>query len=151
MNKYNLYIESLFKERNTFYSASELNVMICEEFDVESNYARQLISRATKDKIIKSSKPFSFDKGQFFYMHPSQQISLETIREISKKYRKPLYRLLTLLEINEGIVSMYEAEKITSTPVSNEDKYKTISLKKDLKVKTILFMKQIMKLEHVLS
>ncbi|MFC5591266.1 hypothetical protein ACFPRA_20495 [Sporosarcina soli] len=130
LNKYDLFIQSLFKNKEQFFSATELIEILSEEFKATRNYARQLIHRAANDsKIIKSSAPFSFVKGQYFYMHPTVGISLNTLVEISKKYRKPLFRLLLLLKINEGIVSMYEARKITATPVTNKEKYKTISLR----------------------
>lgn len=133
MNKYNDFITKLFHDNsNNVYSAIELNGLISEEFKVTNNYARQLINRATRDNIIKSSAPFSFSKGQYYYMHPSKSVSLESLKHICQKYRKPLFRLLTLLEINGGVVSLYEARKITSTPIGNEEKYKTISLKSDL-------------------
>ncbi|MFO1444491.1 hypothetical protein KDN24_15035 [Bacillus sp. Bva_UNVM-123] len=132
-NKYNDFIRSLFEDPSSFYSATDLNEELCNRFNISNNYSRQLVRRATQNNIIKSSMPFSFSKGQYFYMHPSSSLNLATIKEISKQYRKPLFRLLSLLEINEGIVSMYEAIKITSTPISNFEKYKTVSLKEDLK------------------
>jgi hypothetical protein len=37
------------------------------------------------------------------------------LKAVSEKYRKPLYRLLKLLE-HQGIMSFYEGLKITSFP-----------------------------------
>lgn len=129
-----MYILSLFEDEDSFYSASELIEKLSKKFGISNNYSRQLILRASTEKnIIKSSVPFSFKKGQYFYMHPSRSVTLETLTEISKKYRKPLYRLLILLKKNNGIISMYEAIKIAATPIVNHEKYKTISLNGDLK------------------
>lgn len=142
LNKFDIYIQSLFEDENSFYSASDLIEMLEKKFGITNNYARQLILRASNDKnVIKSSVPFSFNKGQYYYMHPLRSVSLETLTEICKKYRKPLYRLLSLLKKNNGIISMYEAIKITATPISNPEKYKTISLNKDLeKLKELNFI-----------
>ena len=133
LNNHQKFLKELFKDKASFYTAIELSDILCGEFSIKSNYARQIISRAAKnDKVIKSSKPFKLAHNQYYYMHPSSSIDFPTLINVSKKYKKALYRLLFVLDQNEGIISMYEARKLTSTPVYNQDKYKLISLRKEL-------------------
>lgn len=131
-NQYDTFLVELFENLNTVIIANELIEILCNKFNVKNNYARQIISRAHKKGIIKSSKPFHFENRQYYYMNINGNLNYKTLFEICKKYKKPLYRLLRLLEINNGVISMYEAQKITATPVSNSEKYRTISLKKEL-------------------
>lgn len=133
-NQYDTFLEELFENLNTVFIASELIEKVCNKFNVKNNYARQIISRAHKKGIIKSSEPFQFENKQYYYMHVKGNLNYNTLFEICKKYKKPLHRLLWLLEMNNGVISMYEAQKITSTPVSNSEKYRTISLKKELQL-----------------
>ncbi|SDT08287.1 hypothetical protein SAMN05444162_3034 [Paenibacillaceae bacterium GAS479] len=133
MNKYNKFLTDLFREHSNVLVAHDLIEKLVTQFEVTDNYARQLISRAVKEKIIKSSEPFSFEKRQYFYMNEKRSIDVKALLDISKKYRKPLYRLLTLLSRTGGICSYYEAVKITATPMTNKEKYRVISLEDDIK------------------
>jgi len=133
MNKYNEFLAELFEQSATVLIAADLIKKLNEKFEVTDNYARQIISRAVKNKIIKSSEPFSFEKRQYFYMNKNQHISTNTLLTISRLHRKPLYRLLKLLLKTGGICSYYEAEKITATPTSNKDKYRVISLDEEIR------------------
>lgn len=133
MNKYNQFLADLFKEHTDVLVAHDLIEKLVTHFKVTENYARQLISRAVKEKIIKSSEPFSFEKRQYFYMNSKRNIDVTALLDISKKYRKPLYRLLTLLSRTGGICSYYEAVKITATPMTNKEKYRVISLEDDIR------------------
>ncbi|MGG3508022.1 hypothetical protein ABES58_21360 [Paenibacillus lautus] len=133
MNKYNEFLADLFKDHSNVLVAHDLIEKLVTQFEVTENYARQLISRAVKEKIIKSSEPFSFEKRQYFYMNSKRNIDVTALLDISKKYRKPLYRLLTLLSRTGGICSYYEAVKITATPMTNKEKYRVISLEDDIR------------------
>ncbi|QQZ09406.1 hypothetical protein [Heyndrickxia vini] len=133
MNKYNKFLTDLFKEQSNVLVAHDLIEKLVTEFEVTYNYARQLISRAVKEKIIKSSEPFSFEKRQYFYMNQNRNVDVRALLDISRKYRKPLFRLLTLLSRTGGICSYYEAVKITATPMTNKEKYRVISLEDEIK------------------
>lgn len=116
-NKYDNYITSSLRNNN-FLAASDLSQLLIEKFTIQPANARKIIERSVSGKKISSSKPLTFGKGQFVYFLNGTILTLETINEIAKEYRPPLYRLISLIFMNEGIVSYYEALKIVASPLS---------------------------------
>lgn len=114
-DKYNAYILEVLSEK-LFESGGELNELLSSKFQINDAYARKILSRAVKSKIIKSSRPYTFGKGQYIYLLPSQELDIASIINICKKHRPPIYRLLSYLNANNGIISYYEAMKITASP-----------------------------------
>ena len=98
-------------------SGVELNEALIREFGVTPQYARQILKRSVEKEKIKSSAPQTFGTGQFVYFLSKENLNLSNVLKICKKYRPPIYRLLELMRMNGGIVSIYEALKITSTPI----------------------------------
>lgn len=113
-----------------FEAGSVLREKLVAEFGVTEDNARQIILRAARTKQIKSSKPYTFGKGQFLYLLPDQDITVDKVKKICKHTRPPLYRLLQYMEDRGGIVSVYEAMKITASP--DEDSSTKVSTLKDL-------------------
>lgn len=114
--KYNTFLNKLLKE-SLFDSGISLNQKLIETFDVSSDYARQILKRAVSQKVIKSSKPYTFGKGQYIYIYNENDLDKSGIKTITKKNRPPIFRLLELMDLNDGIVSYYEALKITASPL----------------------------------
>lgn len=114
--KYNTFLNKLLKE-SLFDSGISLNQKLIETFDVSSDYARQILKRAVSQKVIKSSKPYTFGKGQFIYIYNENDLDKSGIKAITKKNRPPIFRLLELMDLNDGIISYYEALKITAAPL----------------------------------
>lgn len=121
-DEYNSFLKELFEDTSKAIVASELGQIVANKFDVKKAYARIIIKRAVDSGLIKSSNPISFGKGQFVYFHNKFRLDIRKLKEISKKHRPPLYRLLDVLEINNGIISFYEALKVVASPL---DKSKT--------------------------
>ena len=96
---------------------SELSEKLKEKFGVRPDNARKIIQRACEKKLINSSQPMSFGKGQFAYSLGPTKLTKEKIKIISEFHRPPLFRLLAGLEANDGILSYYEALKITASPL----------------------------------
>lgn len=101
---------------SVFASGSQLSQMLINKFNVSSEYARKIIQRAADSQKIKSSKPYTFGKGQYIYVTPTNRINISHVLAVCKKSRPPLYRLIKTLIDNGGIVSKYEAMKITASP-----------------------------------
>lgn len=99
-----------------FASGSDLGALLQERLEITPANARQIVSRLLKSKVISSSKPYKFGKGQFIYLRRGLALSLETVKSICFKSRPPIYRLLQAMEENKGIISMYEAMKVTASP-----------------------------------
>ncbi|WP_147678855.1 hypothetical protein [Algibacter pacificus] len=118
LNKYESFILQNLQDKKIKVS-SELCQLLEETFQVTNSYARKLLERATKKELIKSSAPLTFGKGQYAYCKPTTSFTKDRIKVISKRHRPVLYRLLVALDINDGIISYYEALKITASPLVN--------------------------------
>lgn len=115
-NQYdNFLIETL--EENKFKVSAELCELLVIEFKITNDNARKIVERTTKSGFIISSAPLTFSKGQFAYFLPGERLSKDKIKEICKIYRPALYRLLEAIDTNNGIISYYEALKITASPL----------------------------------
>lgn len=132
INKYEQFLQSVFSSLSTCKSGQELNQLLMEKFNIKPVSARKIIQRATEKGVIKSSDPITFGKNQFIYFNPRSNLNIHKIMKLSKKYRPPLYRLLSLIELNGGIVSYFEASKVTASPRNSkkmkESKTKVSSL-----------------------
>jgi len=118
-DKYNNFLNQVLEEK-LFASGNELRKKIVEKFPaVTETYARKILTRAVADKIIRSSSPYTFGKGQYIYLYEGQNLDKEKIKSISEKNRPPIFRLLEFMDMNNGIISSYEAAKITASPVVN--------------------------------
>ncbi|CAM1352136.1 hypothetical protein [Tenacibaculum ascidiaceicola] len=118
LNKYEFFILQNLQDKSIKVS-SELCQLLEDSFQVTNSYARKLLERATKKEIIKSSSPLTFGKGQYAYCKPSTNFTKDRIKMLCKKHRPTLYRLLVALDVNNGILSYYEALKITASPLLN--------------------------------
>lgn len=114
---YNRFLLKYLKE-HLFATGSDLKELLSENFRMTGANARQAVSRASRSKVIKSSKPYTFGKGQFLYLFSSVALNEDIVLDICKKGRPPVYRLLRQLKNNIGILSYYEAMKITASPGS---------------------------------
>lgn len=117
MNHYSSWIKQYFYKKNKYMLGQRLNECIQNEFKVTPIYARKIIQRAVNDHVIKSTTPVTFGKGQFVYYYHNSTLNRKDILEIAKKERPPVYRLLIAIEQCNGIISYYEALKITASPI----------------------------------
>ncbi len=124
--KYNAFLSKLLKEK-LFEPAMEVNAILVKTFNVTSQYARKILERAVAQKAIKSSAPHTFGKGQYVYIYNEYDFGKDGVKKITEKSRPPIYRLLELMDQNKGIISYYEALKITSAPLE-ESSTKVVSL-----------------------
>jgi hypothetical protein len=118
MNKYENLILKRLQAKNVKVS-SELCQILEDSFKITNSNARKIIQRATQKGLIKSSTPLTFGKGQYAYCKPTTNFTKDRIKVLCKKHRPTLYRLLVALDINEGVLSYYEALKITASPLVN--------------------------------
>lgn len=132
-SKWDNIIKDIFLKKNTFLASTELIELLCKEHGIKRDYARQVIKRAADKKIIKSSDPLTFSKGQYVYMGPGDYLDLSTLIKITKIYKPPMYRVLSLLNKEDKIISYFEARKAAAVPIENLDKYKLIQIDKEIK------------------
>lgn len=138
--KYNQYIVQ-FLQKNDCEVGSVLCKNLSQHFGLTEENARKVLNRAATSRVVKSSSPITFGKGQFAYSL-SGNMKLSDVLSISKKNRPPLYRLLWQMWLNEGIISYFEGIKATSslverssTKVSSFDELLSICVDLDLAYK----------------
>ena len=114
--QYNEFLHEVLGER-LFESGMNINELLVERFSVSPENARQIIKRAVTQRIIKSSSPYTFGKKQYIYIYNEHILDADSVKLICKTSRPPIYRLLEYMDINQGIISFYEALKITGSPI----------------------------------
>lgn len=117
-DKYNSFLNEVLKER-LFESGINLNQLLVDTFTVSADNARQIVKRAVSHKVIKSSSPYTFGKKQYIYIYSEYELDKSSIKIITEKSRPPIFRLLELMDLNDGIISYYEGLKITASPLEN--------------------------------
>ena len=125
-NQFDDYILETVRDEG-FLPGRELVESLVGKFGVSAANGRKLVQRAVQKRLIASSKPATFGKGQFIYFSNENKLSFASIRPICEKYRPPVARVLDALAVNEGILSYYEALKICSSPL-NDSSSKNSSL-----------------------
>jgi hypothetical protein len=115
-NEYDVFIEGILL-KDKFLVSGNICDLLSKKYGVTNDNARKILERSSKKGVVKTSYPITFGKGQYVYFLPDEKLNKETIKKISKKFRPPLYRLLECLDNNEGIISFFEALKITSSPL----------------------------------
>lgn len=103
-------------KKMAFASGGQLSELLVAKFGVSGEYARKIVQRSATAKILKSSKPYSFGKGQYIYVLPNNQVEFDHVMRICEKSKPPLYRLMASIRDNNGILSKYDAIKITGAP-----------------------------------
>jgi hypothetical protein len=116
MGKYETYIQELIKT-NTYMLGTEINTALQKKFSVNSGAARKALQRVVDSNVIKSSHPLTFGYNQYAYLLKTQHLSKEIVLKIAETHRPPLFRILVSLDLNGGIISKYEAQKIAATPI----------------------------------
>lgn len=114
MGKYDEFLRNQLSDRWPLLG-SELAGALIEHWSVEPDNARKILQRATRQGIIMSSSPLTFGKGQFLYLKPGMYFGMEIVKDASRFTRKPLYRLLEVLD-EIKVLSFYEGLKITASP-----------------------------------
>ena len=118
LNAYEAFLTKLFSDDSRFLVGEELSSLLQKKFNITSDNSRKVIQRAVTKGIIKSSAPLTFGKKQYLYMATKTGLSKEVVKRITKEHRPPIYRLLWLLDLNNGIISYYEALKVTASPLA---------------------------------
>lgn len=143
LSKYENFLRNIFSDTSMYLIGEELSDLLQKEFSISDDNCRKIIQRAVIKGVIKSSSPLTFGKKRFVYFGENIKLNKETVKRITKQYRPPVYRLLSLLDINEGILSYYEALKITSSPLDES------STKVSTLVEIITDLKSIKLIEEV--
>jgi hypothetical protein len=115
---------------------------LIKKFQISDDNARKLIQRKVTKGILKSSKPWKFDKGQYVYFATNKKLNKKMLLLATKKTRSPLYRILKVMMKNEGIISLFEAHKLAATPLNPNSTTKVRSLQDYLDQLTALEIAQ---------
>ena len=117
MNQYERYLSNRFSVPSVFLLAGQLADELRSRFRISDVNARKVVQRAALKRIMNSSSPLTFGKGQFLYYGGGGTLDRFRIMSAAKLSRPPLYRLLSVMEMQGGIISHFEAMKVASCPV----------------------------------
>lgn len=115
---YDVYIKELFSGEDVYILARDLNQKIVDRFGITPENSRKIVQRAVQKGVMRSSSPVTFGKRQYLYFNNNVILDRKNLADASKKYRPHLYYLIEIMELNDGIISYYEALKITASPVN---------------------------------
>lgn len=118
MSDKNLIISNILQDEGPLLG-SELNKILQDTLAVTPEYARKLIQRASNSNVIFSTKPVSFQRGQFLYYLEHQDISQEIINAL-KKQRKGLSRVIQSLIHQKGRMLKTESVKLSAAITNND-------------------------------
>lgn len=121
------YLLSLFEKHNRIYLGDELKEKIVNSLGKTNAAARKIIERFAGKGLILSSKPISFGRNTFAYYSLGRKITFDDLLGITRLKRPPIFRLLTAIKKCGGIISYYDALKITGSPLA-KSKTKIIEL-----------------------
>jgi hypothetical protein len=117
MNKHEQYIVGLLEQRD-YLIGKDLNQELRSCFaDITPGNERKILQRAVKAKLIMSSDPVTFGNGQYVYFHPSKKLNKDMILQIAKVHRQAMYRVMCMIDYNDGVLSKYEAIKFGACPL----------------------------------
>lgn len=124
--KHEEFLRNLFILEMDVYTGGELVTKLCEEFpNCSRENARKVIEIAVRNKVINSSKPFTFGKNQFAYFSIYHSFTPEMLNVVLKNNRPGIYRVISTLEKNNGVISYLEILKLAAIPLGRETTKKT--------------------------
>ncbi|MEK3688258.1 hypothetical protein [Paenibacillus sp. FSL R10-2736] len=129
-------------DKHGYLTGQDLNNKLMEKFSITPENGRKIIQRSVAQGHIKSTSPVTFGKNQFVYFN--RPLNKAAIMHVTKKHRPAMYRLLAVLECTDGVVSYYEALKVTSSPLKRE---KTKMDHLDRIVQDLLYFNLIMEIQ----
>lgn len=121
------YLLSLFSAHNRIYLGDELKEKLVSNLGKRPDAARKIVERFAAKGLVHSSKPVSFGKGTYAYYAINKKITFEDLIGITRTRRPPLFRLLSAIKKCNGVLSYYEALKISGSPLA-ESRTKANSL-----------------------
>lgn len=111
------YIKSIFINEQIVIPASELVRILCDEFkNCTHSNARKIIETATKNGIIKSSKPITFGHNQYAYYNPVKELKKDDIKMLLVN-RPNIKRILNRMDENKGVISYIEILKLAACTI----------------------------------
>jgi predicted site-specific integrase-resolvase len=115
-----------FLIRRKFAVGKDLTAMIQKYFPISPENARKIIGRMVQQRKLASSSPVTFGNRQFAYFLPGHYLNMEMILAITKEHRPPLYRILSVIQLQEGIISFYEVLKLAALVLDNSRTKKNV-------------------------
>ncbi|WP_024832098.1 hypothetical protein [Ruminiclostridium josui] len=100
LNKYENFLCNIFSDSSKYIVGEELSDLLQKQFGISADNSRKVIQRTVTKGIIRSSSPLTFGKRQYVFFGKNIKLNKETVIKITKQYRPPVYRLLSLLDIN---------------------------------------------------
>lgn len=115
------YLQELFRKHDRYYFGDELKDKLVKNLKKTNPTARKIIQRFVEKGFVQSSSPVSFGKGMFVYYSLNRTVTFDDLIGLTRGRRPPLFRLLSAIKKCGGVLSYYEALKITSSQLNPSD------------------------------
>jgi len=119
--EHEVFLNTIFLKNTTkVIVAEKLGKLLCEKFpETTKANARKIIENAYNSGIMKCSKPMTFGNNQYAYFPRKRAITYNLLKSTIKEYKPALYRVITKLFINGGIISENEIIRLSGCNLSN--------------------------------
>lgn len=87
---------------------------------------RKIISNTAKKGLINSSAPMTFGNNQYAYFSANKKLSYEILRHLIQEHKPTLFRVITALRLNKGILTLNELYKISGCKTSGNSNFLTV-------------------------
>lgn len=112
------FLQQLFRKHDRYYFGNELRDKLVKTFKKSNAAARKIVERFVEKGFAQSSSPVSFGKGMFVYYLPHKTVTFDDMIGLTRGRRPPLFRLLSAIKKCGGVLSYYEALKVTSSQLA---------------------------------
>jgi len=119
--EHEVFLNTIFSKNTTkVIVAEKLGKLLCEKFpETTKANVRKIIENAYNSGIMKCSKPMTFGNNQYAYFSRKRAITYNLFKSTIKEYKPALYRVITKLFINGGIISENEIIRLSGCNISN--------------------------------
>lgn len=87
---------------------------------------RKIISNTAKKGLINSSAPMTFGNNQYAYFSANKKLSYDILRHLIQDHKPTLFRVITALHLNNGILTLNELYKISGCKSSGKSNVLTV-------------------------
>jgi len=109
------FLQQLFRKHDRYYFGDELRDKLVKTLHKSNPAARKIVERFVEKGYVQSSSPVSFGKGMYVYYPNNKTVTFDDMIGLTRGRRPPMFRLLAAMKKCGGVLSYYEALKITSS------------------------------------
>jgi len=120
------FINNYLYKKSALLSTQLISAVKKEFPNCNETNIRKIISNAAKKGLINSSAPMTFGNNQYAYFSANKNLSYEILRHLIQEHKPTLFRVITALRLNKGILTLNELYKISGCKTSGKSNVLTV-------------------------